>query len=90
MGTRRRSALILFGLAVLWTAVVAAAYQNAPRPGILISDPTGAIGIHYLIDKNILFLMPSLPDTFQVCTAVTAGGGYTNCRSMQALRFPVK
>jgi len=85
-----------FALFLIWSVCAlllcaSALYgQNTPRPGIMISDLNGAVGIHYVADKNILFLMPSLPDTFQVCTGVTTGGGYTNCRTMQALRFPVK
>lgn len=69
--------------------VAAASFNQAPgaATGVIVSDPDGGTGIHVLPRHGIVFLMPNLPESFQVCTAF-ANGGYQNCRSVKELRLP--
>jgi hypothetical protein len=64
-----------------------ATVQSPQTIGVLVSDPTGQVGVHVLPKQQIIFLMPALPDGVQVCTDFK-GQGYTNCRSMKELRVP--
>lgn len=79
-------------LALLIVGGCLAASANARQApgaatGVIVSDPDGGTGIHVLPRHGIVFLMPTLPDSFQVCTKFESGG-YQNCRSVRELRLP--
>ena len=81
---------VLLGLALLIVGGVMAAAANerqAPPGGVLVSTPEGNTAIHILPAQGIVFLMPNLPASFQVCTEFT-NGGYRNCRYISELRVP--